>query len=662
MSESEEEDTGGDFSASEDEWLPEKSAGGKKIIHGSSTAAPGNSDDSDTDSEDSLPEDPFPKKHQTKRPMAASTRRKSAGIAGAKNLNTSKTNNPASKRSVTKQPGDESDSSGDEYLVDPTKLDFNSKFFDKLAPVPTYAPNQATAPQFAGTIGHLSDSSEAECDDSTDEPRKTDHPPSNDERQGGKQLIAKINEMSQAYANFQDFTNTLEMAKNHLKSVTSQANQRQSTDQGSSGSAIDVSNLLALGEANVNVEEVNQTTTAGKRKKAPTKGKNSKKPVESDSDWEEVEEQEQPSTSLATPQSVQITVAPEARAAQRKRKCTEVDVDACIKRMINREKRDAQLVLHKMTIIMGVAHGNYTNSVLNDPSLLAIGNVLMPSERCYPKGPTDIDYLQQILAFFREIITLKGTRSFSRPWKRLSLSETLRLQLLSQMANCKRDYVLMFIILLRSIGIHCRMVVSLQVAPKNVPNAELLKVSAANGGKKVKVSEKTKDTIAKEHDYEPANKSTSSRKRKATAVTIPQLDGADEISTRGKQSNSKGRSKQQPRERQKEAVTISNEIGISPRKTRGQRLEEKQRQQDPSKDTKTAKAPSKPSIAAPTRSIQVSEPSSSKMVRRDYPKTPTNQTLSIEPSTSSAKVNRSPSVKEKNIHSPYPSLHLALKL
>ncbi|XP_050085965.1 DNA repair protein complementing XP-C cells homolog [Anopheles aquasalis] len=656
MSESEEEDAGGDFSASEDEWLPEKSTGGKKIIQ-----QPGNNDDSDTDSEDSLAEEPFSKKSQ-KRPGTASTRRKSAGTAGA---NTSKTNTPGSKRAVTKRPGDESESSGDEYLVDPTKLDFNSKFFDKLAPAPTPLANLKTAPQLVGTVGHLSDSSESECEDRAEQ-RKTDQPPANGESGGGKQLIAKINQMSQAYANFQDFTNTLEMAKNHLKSVTAQANQTQSTDQGSAGTAIDVSNLLALGEANVNLEEVKQTAAAGKRKKAPTKGKNSKKPIDSDSDWEEVEEQEQTSTPSATPQSVQITVAPEAGTAQRKRKCTEVDVEVCIKRMINRDKRDAQLVLHKMTIIMGIAHGNYTNSVLNDPTLLAIGTALIPSERCYPKGPTDVDYFRQIMTFFREIITLKSTRSFSRPWKRLSLQETLRLQLLSQMANCKRDYVLMFIILLRSIGIHCRMVVSLQVAPKSVPSAELLKVSATKGGKKVKVSEKTKDTIAKEHDYEPPKKSTSSRKRKAATVTIPQLDGADEVSTRGRQSSSKGRTKQQTRGSQKEAaISIPTDNGISPRKTRAKRLEETQRKHDPSNVTKTLKAPSKSSSVATPLSTQGSEPSSSKMVRRDYAKTPPSHALGIaptEPSKSIAKVNQSAIVKEAKRPQPIPQPSPAPKI
>ncbi|XP_035774301.1 DNA repair protein complementing XP-C cells homolog [Anopheles albimanus] len=650
MSESDDEDAGGDFSASEDEWLPEKSTGGKKI----SAAAPGNSDDSDTDSEDSLAEEPLPKRSQ-KRPKTASTRRKSAGPAGGKNLNTSKTNNQVSKDSVTKQPGDESDSSGDEYLVDPTKLDFNSKFFDKLAPAPIPVSNQTAVPQFANAVGHLSDSSEAECDDREEEQHKKDQSPTNGASGGGKQLIAKINQMSQAYANFQDFTNTLEMAKNHLKLVTSKANQAQLADQESGGTAIDVSNLLALGEANVNVEEAKQTEAPGKRKKAPTKGRNSKKPIDSDSDWEEVEEQEQPSASSATPQSVQITVAPEAGAAQRKRKCTEVDVDACIKRMINRDKRDAQLVLHKMTIIMGIAHGNYTNTVLNDPTLLAIGTALMPSERCYPKGPTDVNYLLQIMKFFREIVTLKGTRSFSRPWKRLPLQGSLRLQLLSQMANCKRDYVLMFILLLRSIGIHCRMVVSLQVAPKNVPSAELLKVSAANGGKKVKVSEKTKDTIAKEHDYEPTKKSTSSRKRKAPTVTIPQLDGADEVSTRGRQSNSKGHSKQQTRGSQKAAVIIPTEIGISPRKTRGQRLEEKQRQQDTSKVTK----PSKPNLsnapkAATPLLTQGSEPSSSKMVRRDYTKTAPQVNPPSEPSKSIAKCDRYAVLKAAKPSQPIP--------
>uniref|UniRef100_A0A182HJK7 Rad4 beta-hairpin domain-containing protein n=1 Tax=Anopheles arabiensis TaxID=7173 RepID=A0A182HJK7_ANOAR len=438
MSESEEE--GGDFSASEDEWLPGKSDGKNKRKRNDSSDSEAVSDESDGHSED--------------------------------DEITSKTVGKGKQMAKNNQRFHKSSEEEDDAVV--------------------------------------------QHDNSTPEDRK------------GRKLIAKINEASQAYVNFQDFTKTLETAKNHLESATKK--QQQLT----AGNAIDISSLLAMGEKSSTVAEKPVHSAKGTTSKSR---KAAKKQAESDSDWEEVEEGAEPaSTSRA--ETVQITLKPEL-AKQKKKKCTEIDVEAYINRMINREKRDAQLVLHKVTIIMGIAHGNFTNGVLNSPTLLAIGNALIPSERCYPNGRTNVQYFQQIMQYYREIVDLKDRRMFVNSWKRLTLEKSLRLQLLSQMANCKRDYILMFIILLRSIGVQCRMVTSLQVVPKVLSNSDLLKVVPAK--EKMKVANDTKKNVESDHDYgeEKKKKAKASRKRKSSPVEIPQLDGADDT-----ESSRSNRSKQ----------------------------------------------------------------------------------------------------------------------
>uniref|UniRef100_A0A182NFV1 Rad4 beta-hairpin domain-containing protein n=1 Tax=Anopheles dirus TaxID=7168 RepID=A0A182NFV1_9DIPT len=619
---SESEDEAGDFSASEDEWLPGKSDGKPSR----NRRDPSASDSDDSDESDALSEGAganVGNQKGIKLVHKKSTVRKShaKGFGELKRANNNATRN---------RPHQDSDSSGDEHLVDPTKLDLNSQFFDAVQPNPSSrntAPDEAP-PMFdcnAG-LGKLSDSSDEEK-----ESPGTSNANQNGKSVTGKKLITKINETSQAYVNFQNFTNTLERAKSQLERVTTNE-QRQHQ---SSGTALNISHLLALGETS--------TSTAVVTKPAPSKQrKGTKHSADSDSDWEEVEEgADVAGPSVGARETVQITLQPEL-AAQRKRKkkCTEIDVEACITRMINKEKRDAQLVLHKVTVIMGIAHGNCTNSVLNHPALLAIGNALIPSERCYPKGRTNLQYFEQIMSFYREIVDLKDRRMFVNSWKRLSLEESLRLQLLSQMANCKRDYILLFIILLRSIGVQCRMVMSLQVVPKVIPNSELIRVVPASG--KVKVSEDAKKPVGSDHDYDKGKKksTTSTRKRKSPPVEIPQLDGADD-----REKPNRKRSKPD------ETMETLKSVSISPRKTRKQRANEmetasKREKKVTPDDPEEKKIIPKISLAkTQEKDSKDNKPGSSKMVRRDYnqKKLEQNSQLSEKSSTVRQKsVSKSP--------------------
>uniref|UniRef100_A0A182VXS8 Rad4 beta-hairpin domain-containing protein n=1 Tax=Anopheles minimus TaxID=112268 RepID=A0A182VXS8_9DIPT len=587
MSDSEED--GADFSASEDEWLPEKSDG--KNSRKTRDSSEGDTDESEVLSEDEI--------HSIGKGKGRKVAWNKNGPSNSNSKNKGTFNRQgkvtgAIGKGSLKRPHQDSDSSGDEHLVDPTKLDLKSKFFDTVPtnpligslPVPTFDCN-------AG-IGKLSDSSEEENDEKVSK--------------GGRKLIKKINETSKAYVNFQDFTKTLETAKNHLENVSKK--QQQGSQNASNTS--DVSQLLALGE------QSSSTAVKNVPKKHTKPRKATNKQVESDSDWEEVEESTQPSTSRTG--TVQITLKPEV-AAQKKKKCPEIDVEACIKRMINREKRDAQLVLHKVTVIMGIAHGNFTNSVLNSAALLAIGNALIPSERCYPKGRTNVQYFQQIMQYYREIVDLKDRRMFVNSWKKLSLEKSLRLQLLSQMANCKRDYILLFIILLRSIGVQCRMVTSFQVVPKVLPNSDLLKVVPS----KEKVG--TKKNVASDHDYgeEKKTKSSINKKRKISPVEIPQLDGAEDIAKPSTKRSKQMRASTAHDNKCSESnrAESSKPVSISPRKTRKQRSDEAK-----SKENSTEKPTEKNS----RRSIEITKKAetpidsgsegkaegSSGMIRRNY--------------------------------------------
>ncbi|XP_055634446.1 DNA repair protein complementing XP-C cells homolog [Toxorhynchites rutilus septentrionalis] len=539
MSDDEEQET--DFQASEDEWLPEKSDGRRLQV-----------DRSGTESDEISGE-------ENKRP--AWKKREHGGAKGRSSRTTAtrKTRGSikptvsfnAQRKKMVVETNDNSESSGDEHLVNPNMLDLNSDFFMEPAndaaskAVPTFDCN-------AGT--HLSDSSgdEHEGKQTATEKDKIDA------RESKRKLIAKINQKSQGLVNFEslnEFNRKIEQAKQQLLI----SKTKKSDGSGSSS----ISNILAMGE---HKGSDTQSTKTGEKKKD-----------ESDSDWEDVEEKEE----NGSHKDVEITLDMRPVVSQKKKR-DGIDVEACIRRIENRRKRENQIVLHKVNILMAISHGNYVNNTLNSTKLLSLALTLVPSKKCYPKNRTNLEYFEQVTKFYREIIDLKDKRMFNRFKKLSSLETSLRLEMLTKATTCKRDHILIFIILLRAIGIQCRLVMSLVVAPKKLPQSEL-NPSQMESTRKV--------------DAKGSETSKSSTNQSRQAIVIPQLDGNDDscgepfkkriLDNTKKQSSKKNNLDAKPESNTKSALSpktapkLLEICKFSPRKTRKQR----QAQAEPSSST-----------------------------------------------------------------------------
>lgn len=622
MSESESE--GDDFSASEDEWLPNKDRSGRsgaKTGSGKVDLSESSEDDDDDEGGSEVGDDEDVQ-HKLSMSKAGTSRKnrappKSKLSASARKELYEKYRSSGEKRDSRKEA--ESDSSGDEHLVNADQLDLDSDFFSQVAVEQTSA---TAAPQFDCNAGvRLSDSSE---EDDTDEENQEDKI----KRQSNKDLIAKINKTSQSFvSNFEGlerFNKNIEQAKKQLKSYET----KESRNDGS----VDIGDLLAKGEQN---EE-----NAGKQS-AKTSSKVKRKKDDSESDWEEVEEKEEPGPQ----QDVQITLDVGPVAAQKKKRCNEFDLEACIKRVVNREKRENQMVLHKVNIVMAIAHGNYVNSILNSSKLLELALTLLPSQKCYPKDRTNLQYFEQITKFFKEIMDLKERRMFCRFKKLPTLEASLRLQMLTKAAICKRDYILIFIILLRAIGVQCRMVMSLVVAPKKLPQSELLQQTKTKAKPETEDEPKaTTSSIRKEggktepskgdHSYggdEGKKKGKSRGKTTRGLEKIPQLDGNDDSTgvPRKKPKTDSSRKKMNIEKIQQSGtdtkITTSKlqEMDMfSPRKTRKQRQDQQ---------ISSISEPSKPKNAKPndnsTFTCSPSTSTSSILIRKDYKDKPTKKNL-----------------------------------
>lgn len=261
-------------------------------------------------------------------------------------------------------------------------------------------------------------------------------------------------------------------------------------------------------------------------------------------------------------QGVEIMLNDFNQQEGKKKDAKPVDLEAQMKRKLNKRRKEYQQHLHKVNLMLWISHGNFVNQKLNNKDLMARALELLPKNKnhCYPKDQTDLDYFQQITNWFKSAITLRNKDMYTVLKQRPPLMISLALQMKFKAAICRRDYVLIFTILLRAIGIHCRMVQSLVCAPILPPKSELLSLSTKKPDEKLKAnssSSKSKSSGSSKSKAESSStKRTSSSKsqgashiksaeKKSSAIAprssrsktkkateqpvIPQLDGGDDL-------------------------------------------------------------------------------------------------------------------------------------
>lgn len=189
------------------------------------------------------------------------------------------------------------------------------------------------------------------------------------------------------------------------------------------------------------------------------------------SEWEEVKDNDQqvPQVPHVFPaDGIQVTVEMPDVPRCKKRG---LDVAAYLRKKINQVKRDIQVLMHKVHLLCWIAHGNYVNSVINSEVLMGISLSLMPSEHCYPEKRTDMKYLQQVTQWFSK--SIKVEERDQKKSNSVSLIDDLQKEFETKIAHSKRELVMMFICMMRSLGVNVRLVISLQPVPLKPSISEL---------------------------------------------------------------------------------------------------------------------------------------------------------------------------------------------
>ncbi|KAK4884025.1 hypothetical protein RN001_000296 [Aquatica leii] len=404
----------------------------------------------------------------------------------------------AKKKHKEKQDDSSSESDIENYLQPADQIDLTSSFFQVGKSDAIKSFDDIENDIFADT-NRLSDSESESDKEICVESKKED---------SATKVVPHSSKLN--FEQLHNYTKQIEEAKQMVQKYEARKKETQKLQNDSMDD--DITNLLSLGEMKVNEPE-------GFRKSIHSSDFESCSDSDKE-DWHEVEEAEAKPSSSVPKEGVQITVAMPDTIKKKKG----VDLVASMKRRLNRIKKENQILIHKVHLLCWIAHGNYINKVLNGEGLLALSLSLIPSQHCYPPQRTDLSYLEQIVNWYKKTISVVD-KQISKQW---SLEKVLKLQLTRKQAYNKKMLVYIFICILRSLGIQCRLVLSFQVLPLRPPNSELHSLSAkalTNSSDKIPKQEvkdldkKSPDAKKAEETVEAKDKTTTKGKRKSNVVS-----------------------------------------------------------------------------------------------------------------------------------------------
>ncbi|XP_049341877.1 DNA repair protein complementing XP-C cells [Astyanax mexicanus] len=190
-----------------------------------------------------------------------------------------------------------------------------------------------------------------------------------------------------------------------------------------------------------------------------------------DEDWEEVEElagplgpvdPEQEPAVPSQPVEIEIETAEAMKKRQRKEK-RQAEFDAYLRRMMKRFSKELLEETHKVHLLCLLASGLFRNRLLCEADLLAVALSLLPPH--FTNVLTErisTGFLEGLLKWFKTTFTLNPELPEEQG---VELRELLQRRLGSLSARDHQEMTYLFLLVLRSLRLFCRLVLSLQPVP-----------------------------------------------------------------------------------------------------------------------------------------------------------------------------------------------------
>ncbi|XP_077181469.1 DNA repair protein complementing XP-C cells [Paroedura picta] len=272
---------------------------------------------------------------------------------------------------------------------------------------------------------------------------------------------------------------------------------------------------------------------ASAKRESAIKKREDEEEEESEDEWEDVEELREPEIEIlkdisplpALPNKmVEIEIeTPEQAKKRERREKRQAEFETYLRRMMKRFNKEVHEDMHKVHLLCLLANGFYRNRICSQPDLQAIGLSIIPAH--FTKVPTDrVDrlYLSNLVKWFVATFTVNSELSTDEE----SWQSTLERRFAVYAARDDEELVHIFMLILRSLQLLCRLVLSLQPIPLKEPAGKL----------KPPTKKRSVNLVSEELD-------SSAKKPRVTPKKCPQLKnkqraGQEEIASKNRKPNS----------------------------------------------------------------------------------------------------------------------------
>ncbi|XP_078339713.1 DNA repair protein complementing XP-C cells-like isoform X2 [Crassostrea virginica] len=264
---------------------------------------------------------------------------------------------------------------------------------------------------------------------------------------------------------------------------------------------------------------------------------------EEESDWEEVKDLG------GSPQKSQIPKEPvevilEAPNFLKKRKKKGFDWKAYVQRQINRFNKELREDIHKVHLMCLLMRGRYLNQLCNDLDLWGIALSLIPAEVSrVPAGRFDVPTHTRFVNWYKETVSIDQKIAGD---SQANLVENLTQRMETRKVANRLEFVLVYLIMLRCLGVESRLVTSLQPLPlKNTKQEESTKKINIKGNpaaikKPGKTKTKAESSAERKEDVKSRKKSRESKNDKPKQIKKPVVNAGNTLQTKNKQLRKRG--------------------------------------------------------------------------------------------------------------------------
>ncbi|KAL8212610.1 UNVERIFIED_CONTAM: hypothetical protein K2H54_053132, partial [Gekko kuhli] len=235
---------------------------------------------------------------------------------------------------------------------------------------------------------------------------------------------------------------------------------------------------------------------------------------------------------------IEIETPEQAKKRERSEK-RKAEFETYLRRMMKRFNKEVHEDMHKVHLLCLLANGFYRNRICSQPDLQAIGLSIIPAH--FTKVPTDrVDrlYLSNLVKWFVATFTVNSELSDNEE----SWQSTLERRFAVYAARDDEELVHIFLLILRSLQLLCRLVLSLQPIPLKEPTG---KGKPPTKKRSVSLVSEELDSSAKKPRVAP---------KKCPGLKSKQRAGQEEIASKNVEADRKPNSPEAKRKTSKSRV------------------------------------------------------------------------------------------------------------